>query len=90
MGKRTIIINGSPRPNGNTAYLIDVLRGHLEGEIIEISAFRSGIAPCVDCRGCWETAKCVVQAGCRSFTTMILTTSSSLPQCITALCLVRC
>ncbi len=63
MGKRTIIINGSPRPNGNTAYLIDVLRGHLEGEIIEISAFRSGIAPCVDCRGCWETAKCVVQDG---------------------------
>ena len=53
MGKRTIIINGLPRPNGNTAYLIDVLRGPLEGEIIEISAFRSGIAPCVDCRGCW-------------------------------------
>lgn len=45
MGKRTIIINGLPRPNGNTAYLIDVLRGPLEGEIIEISAFRSGIAP---------------------------------------------
>ena len=63
MGKRTIIINGSPRPNGNTAYLIDVLRGHLEGEVIEISAFRSGIAPCVDCRGCWETAKCVVKDG---------------------------
>lgn len=63
MGKRTIIINGLPRPNGNTAYLIDVLRGPLEGEIIEISAFRSGIAPCVDCRGCWETAKCVIQDG---------------------------
>lgn len=63
MGKRTIIINGSPRPNGNTAYLIDVLRGHLEGEAIEISAFRSGIAPCVDCRSCWETAKCAVQDG---------------------------
>lgn len=63
MGKRTVIINGSPRLNGNTAYLIDVLRHHLEGEIIEISAFRSGIAPCVDCRGCWETAKCVVQDG---------------------------
>ena len=61
MGKRTIIINGSPHPNGNTAYLIDMLRGHLEGEIIEISAFLSGIAPCVDCHGCWETAKCVVQ-----------------------------
>ncbi len=63
MEKRTLIINGSPRPNGNTAYLIGVLREQLEGEIIEISAFRSGIAPCVDCRGCWKTAKCVVHDG---------------------------
>ena len=63
MSKKTLIINGSPRPAGNTAYLIGVLRRHLEGEVIEISAFRSGIAPCVDCRGCWQTAKCVVQDG---------------------------
>ncbi len=63
MSKKTLIINGSPRPAGNTAYLIGVLRRHLEGEAIEISAFRSGIASCVDCRGCWETAKCVVQDG---------------------------
>lgn len=63
MSNKTLIINGSPRPAGNTAYLIDVLRQHLKGEVIEISAFRSGIAPCVDCRGCWETAKCVVKDG---------------------------
>ncbi len=63
MSKRTIIINGSPRPEGNTAFLIGVLREHLEGEVIEISAFRSGIAPCVDCRGCWATARCVVKDG---------------------------
>lgn len=63
MCSRTLIINGSPRPEGNTAYLIGVLRAHLEGEVTEISAFRSGIAPCVDCRGCWETAKCVVHDG---------------------------
>ncbi len=63
MSKKTLIINGSPRPNGNSAYLISVLREHLEGEVIEVSAFRSGIAPCVDCRGCWETAKCVVEDG---------------------------
>nr|WP_317324110.1 flavodoxin family protein [uncultured Flavonifractor sp.] len=63
MNKKTIVINGSPRPAGNTAYLIDILRKHLEGEVIEISAFRSGIAPCVDCRSCWETAKCAVNDG---------------------------
>ena len=59
--KKTLIINGSPRIHGNTAFLIAELKKHLEGEVIEISAFRSGIAPCVDCRACWTTAKCVVE-----------------------------
>ena len=60
MSRKTLIINGSPRVNGNTAALIAEFRKHLQGEVIEISAFRSNIAPCMDCRGCWETAKCVV------------------------------
>ena len=53
---KTLLLNGSPRQNGNTVSLIRELKAHLEGEIIEISAFYSGIAPCIDCRGCWETA----------------------------------
>lgn len=61
MSKKTLIVNGSPRVHGNTAALIDELKQHLDGEIIEISAFRSNIAPCVDCRGCWTTARCVVR-----------------------------
>ena len=60
---KTLLLNGSPRPNGNTASLIRELKAHLEGEIIEISAFYSGIAPCIDCRGCWESAQCVVHDG---------------------------
>lgn len=60
MARKTLILNGSPRPNGNTAALISELRRHLTGDVIELSAFRSNIAPCVDCRGCWTTAKCVV------------------------------
>lgn len=60
MGK-TLILNGSPRPAGNTAYLIRALREELDGEVVELSAFRADIAPCVDCRGCWETAQCVVR-----------------------------
>ena len=58
---KTLIINGSPRPSGNTVALIEELKKHLEGDVIELSAFRSRIAPCVDCRGCWETARCVVR-----------------------------
>lgn len=58
--KKTLIINGSPRLNGNTAALIDKLKSSLQGEIIELSAFRSDISPCIDCRSCWETGKCAV------------------------------
>lgn len=61
MKRKTLILNGSPRPNGNTAALIAELRRHLDGEVYELSAFRSNIAPCVDCRSCWKTAKCVVK-----------------------------
>ncbi|MBQ8618383.1 MAG: flavodoxin family protein [Clostridia bacterium] len=61
MARKTLIINGSPRPQGNTAALIAQLKSRLEGEVIELSAFRSDIAPCVDCRSCWTTAKCAVR-----------------------------
>lgn len=61
MVKRTLIINGSPRSHGNTATLIDEMKKTLQGEVVEISAFRSKIAPCVDCRSCSTTAKCVVR-----------------------------
>lgn len=57
---KTLIINGSPRREGNTVALINELKKHLSGEVVELSAFYSDIAPCVDCRGCWETAECVV------------------------------
>ena len=60
---KTLLINGSPRPNGNTVALIRELKAHLEGEIIEISAFYDHIAPCIDCRGCWKTARCVIRDG---------------------------
>ena len=60
MARKTLIVNGSPRVNGDTAALISELRRNLHGEVVELSAFRSKIAPCVDCRSCWETAKCAV------------------------------
>lgn len=61
MARKTLILNGSPRLQGNTVALIEILKEHLEGEVIELSAFRSNIAPCVDCRSCWTTAKCAVK-----------------------------
>lgn len=58
---KTLIVNGSPRPNGDTAALLKVLRSQLTGEVVELSAFRSNIHPCIDCRACEKTAKCVVR-----------------------------
>ena len=61
MAGKTLIINGSPRVNGATSVLLRELKQNLDGEVVELSAFRSNIAPCVDCRSCWKTARCVVE-----------------------------
>ena len=58
---KTLIVNGSPRISGNTAALLAEMKKHLRGEVIELSAFRSDIAPCTDCRACWTTARCVLR-----------------------------
>lgn len=58
---KTLIINGSPRKNGDTVALLTELRKYLQGEITEISAYRNNINPCVDCRYCWTEGKCVIK-----------------------------
>lgn len=57
---QTLILNGSPRKNGDTAALLSYLRMHLQGEIIEISAYYDNISPCIDCRRCKESGICVI------------------------------
>lgn len=57
---KTLIINGSPRKNGDTAVLLTELKKYLAGEIIEISAYYNNIKPCIDCRYCWKNAKCAI------------------------------
>lgn len=57
---QTLILNGSPRKNGDTASLLQYLRKHLQGEIIEISAYYDKISPCIDCRKCKESGICVI------------------------------
>lgn len=57
---KTLIINGSPRKNGDTTALIDELIRHLEGEVKVISC-HDDISPCIDCRYCWKNDGCAVQ-----------------------------
>lgn len=56
----TLIINGSPRKNGDTVSLITELRDHLSGEVKVIDTYSANISPCTDCRYCWENENCSI------------------------------
>lgn len=51
---KTLILNGSPRENGDTVSLINKVIGNLNGEYKIINAYDCDINPCVDCRYCWN------------------------------------
>ena len=58
---KTLIINGSPRKNGNTATLLSELKKHLHGEVFEIDTYYAKSSPCYDCRHCWTHAECIIK-----------------------------
>lgn len=58
---KTLIINGSPRKKGDTVALISELKKYLGGEIVELSAYRNNISPCIDCRHCWKESNCAIK-----------------------------
>jgi multimeric flavodoxin WrbA len=56
---KTLIFNGSPRKDGNTSYLVDLLSSLLNDDVEIIPAFKVKVQPCMDCRYCWEHGTCV-------------------------------
>ena len=56
---KTLIINGSPKINGDTSSLIDEFTKHLIGEVRILSCY-SHISPCRDCRYCWSHSGCSI------------------------------
>ncbi|MDR0462548.1 MAG: flavodoxin family protein [Christensenellaceae bacterium] len=58
---KTLIINGSPRKNGNTSDLVKLLVENLGGESVEVSAYHNKITPCLDCRACNKTKGCAIK-----------------------------
>lgn len=58
---KTLIFNGSPRKNGDTASLLARLTERLAGEYKIVDAYRCDIAPCVDCRCCRQHSGCAIQ-----------------------------
>ena len=57
---QTLILNGSPRKNGDTVSLINKLTEQLNGEYKIVDAYYSDISACVDCRYCWDNNGCSV------------------------------
>lgn len=58
---KTLIFNGSPRPGGSTAGLIQHLVSGLPGEYKIVDAYRCNVSPCVDCRYCWTKEGCAIE-----------------------------
>ncbi len=57
---KTLILNGSPRKNGDTVSLIKKLTEQLNGEYKIVDAYYSDISACVDCRYCWNNDGCSI------------------------------
>lgn len=57
---KTLILNGSPRVNGDTASLIGLITNNISGEYKIVNAYRCNVSPCVDCRYCWENTGCAI------------------------------
>ncbi len=57
---KTLILNGSPRKNGDTVSLIKKLTEQLNGEYKIVDAYYSDISACVDCRYCWNNDSCSI------------------------------
>ena len=60
---KTLIFNGSPRKNGDTASLLRILTENLDGEVKIVNAYTCGISPCIDCRYCWKHNGCAIKDG---------------------------
>lgn len=57
---KTLILNGSPRKNGDTVSLINKLTQQLNGECKIVDTYYSDISACVDCRYCWKNDGCAI------------------------------
>lgn len=63
MSMKIVAINGSPRKNGNTAQVLEVVRKEVEAAGVEFEVFQPGakVHPCMACYNCLNTGslRCV-------------------------------
>lgn len=60
---KVLILNGSPRPDGDTAYILETMKSRFprDTEFKTLNAYEANIQPCNDCRRCWEKEGCSVK-----------------------------
>lgn len=59
---KTIIFNGSPRMDGDTAKMIQSFcREFGEEEIKIVHAYKANVHPCIDCRWCFQNKGCAIK-----------------------------
>lgn len=64
---KTLILNGSPRKDGDTVFLINKLLYRLQDEYKIIDCYTADIAPCIDCRCCREKLSCLIKDEMQEF-----------------------
>ena len=57
---KTLILNGSPRINGDTSSLIKKFTEKKIDEYKIVDAYRCNISACLDCRNCWKNNGCSI------------------------------
>jgi multimeric flavodoxin WrbA len=57
---KTLIFNGSPRKNGDTAAVLNEFMKHIKGEYKIVDVYDCNIKSCTDCRFCWEYNGCSI------------------------------
>lgn len=55
---RTLILNGSPRKNGDSSKLTEYVAKSLNHEVEIINSFSFNGSPCIDCRYCFKHQGC--------------------------------
>jgi len=63
----TLILNGSPRKNGDTVKLLNMIIPQIKGKYKIINTFFEDISPCNDCRKCHTSSKCSINDNMTEF-----------------------
>ena len=64
--KKALVIFGSPRQNGDTAFFVDLFEKNFDGQVERLDVFAnakkgtSQLTPCLDCRACTKVPGCVI------------------------------